>query len=272
VITLTQKASPLSIITVCFNEVQRVELTCRSVMQQMFQDFEWIVIDGGSTDGTLDILKQYVHRMTYFISEQDRGIYHAMNKGIGQAHGTYLLFLNGGDYLYAPETLTRVFARQNELTKDIYYGDALLDKGGNLHYHSLDFTNYYARLLKKSFLHQATFIKHELFQHYGLYDETFRISADLEFFLRVLVSSPNRTRHTIERLPFVVAVYENTAGLSTRDLQLRNSEHARARKRHYPGYYLIWDRVRTWFERIKKRGRHWAKAFLKHTLKIPYFQ
>lgn len=248
-----KNAQPLSIITVCFNERDRIRLTCESVVRQEFQDFEWIVLDGGSTDGTLEILQEFRHRIDYFVSKEDRGIYHAMNKGVRQAKGMYLLFLNGGDYLHRPDTLTRVFASGRERMKDIYYGDALFEREGGFKYHTPKFQDYYSRFLTKTFQHQSTFIKRELFERYGLYDESFRISADLDFFLRVLISNPNRKAHSIEHLPFVISVYENVHGVSTRDITRRESENVRIRKHHYPYSYIIRHRVRQWFREVKNR-------------------
>ncbi len=253
---------PFSIITVCFNEAQRIELTCQSVVQQTFQEFEWIVIDGGSTDGTLDILKRYAQRMTYFVSEPDCGIYHAMNKGVAQAHGTYLLFLNGGDYLYESDTLAKVFAHEQPLNKDIYYGDLILERDGVSERYSIDFTDTYATFARRTFPHQATFIKRTLFEMYGMHDESFKISADLEFFLRVFVSNPKRKQHRIGYVPFIVSVYENARGLSSSNLALRKIENKRARMQHYPARYLRFFR---WRKRFAVRKDAWMDA-MRHFL------
>ena len=241
---------PLSIITVCFNEAARIALTCESIVNQTFQDFEWIVIDGGSTDGTLDILQRYASRMNYVVSEPDRGIYHAMNKGIAQAHGVYLLFLNGGDYLYQSDVLEKVFVLRNDLEKDIYYGGLLLEKDGRFEEHFLDIKHPYRLLLKGAFPHQAMFIHRRLFEMYGLYDESLRISGDTEFFLRVFVRSHRRKSHTIEQLPFMISVYENVRGMSSRLAHLRKQENEAIRKRHYPRYYLFMTQEG---KRLKKR-------------------
>ena len=90
----------LSIITVCLNEERRIEKTAYSIVTQKCREFEWIVIDGGSTDGTLDILKRYNNNIKIIISEKDQGVYDAMNKGILCSEGEYCLFMNGGDKLY----------------------------------------------------------------------------------------------------------------------------------------------------------------------------
>jgi len=89
----------LTIITICYNIANQIERTLKSIENQTFQDFEWIVVDGASIDGTLEILQKYGSRINILISEKDKGIYDAMNKGILKSKGEYLLFLNGGDEL-----------------------------------------------------------------------------------------------------------------------------------------------------------------------------
>jgi len=174
----------LSIVTICKNE-PFIESTCQSVLEQTCQDFEWIVVDGGSTDGTLDILQKYRHRINKLISEPDEGVYPAMNKGIACAKGKYLLFLNGGDMLYEPQTLERVMPYLKKGAADIFYGDSyrLFDKEADC------FIKTYPDNLQKRFFldntlaHQSSFIKRELFARFGLYREDFRIVSDKEKWL-----------------------------------------------------------------------------------------
>ena len=97
-----------SIITVNFNNKEGLRKTIESVIRQSFRDFEYIVIDGGSTDGSADILKEYDAQIDYWVSEPDKGIYNAMNKGIVQAKGEYLNFMNSGDYFYDNQVLQHV--------------------------------------------------------------------------------------------------------------------------------------------------------------------
>ena len=103
----------LSIITICKNERDTIQNTCESIISQQFKNFEWIVIDGESNDGTVGYLSNFKHIMTHFISEKDDGIYHAMNKGIELSSGKYVLFLNGGDYFFSENSLN--FLKRIEL-------------------------------------------------------------------------------------------------------------------------------------------------------------
>ena len=241
------KELPFSIITVCFNEAARIALTCESVVNQTFQEFDWIVLDGGSTDGTRDILKQYAHRMNSFVSEPDRGIYHAMNKGIAQARGTYLLFLNGGDYLYQPDVLASVSTSLTSRAKDLYYGDIFFERRDHWKRVSIELTNPYELFIRRTLPHQAMFIKRELFERYGYYDESFPIAADLDFLLRVFVSSSSRKEHTIEHLPVLISVYDSMHGASARDLPTTRTEKNNLRRKHYPVLYFLY---RQWTPRI----------------------
>ena len=172
----------LSIITVCKDIAAEIGDTCDSVVRQTWRDFEWLVVDGASTDGTLAVLEKYRGRMTTLVSEPDRGVYHAMNKGIALARGEYLLFLNGGDYLASDTTLERVFAVRREA--DVLYGDELhlYPEDGQIEARKAP----PAADLDKLFFaydiinHQAAFIRRELFSRFGPYDEDLPIAADRE--------------------------------------------------------------------------------------------
>lgn len=107
----------ITIITVVYNGAQFLEDTIKSVINQSFKNFEYIVIDGGSTDGTLEIIQKYQSHIAKWISEPDKGIYDAMNKGIDLSTGSWLNFMNAGDSLYSSEVLENVF--DNEISQDI---------------------------------------------------------------------------------------------------------------------------------------------------------
>ena len=176
----------LTVITVCRNE-QNIERTCRSVVSQTWQDFEWIVVDGASTDGTLEILEKYKDRIDVFVSEPDSGIYNAMNKGIRLAHGEFLNFMNGGDEFASARTLETVF-REPENSYDKYgiiFGDAITENNGVKRLISFPRKRALSRLVVEGFSinHQSAFIRRDLFQKFGFYDESYRIAADYKMWL-----------------------------------------------------------------------------------------
>lgn len=174
----------ITIITVCLNIVDTIRRTCDSIVKQTFRDFQWIVVDGASTDGTLDILKEYTSRIDIFISEPDSGIYNAMNKGIKLAEGEYLLFLNGGDKLTNNEVLDNIVGKLS------YYPIITCNLNIINHNGKKDFTwhpksneDFYNNTLP----HNSTFILKQLFEKYGFYDENLKICADREFFVKTIV-------------------------------------------------------------------------------------
>ncbi len=114
----------ISIVTVTFNAKNVLESTIQSIVNQTCTNYEYLIIDGGSTDGTLDIIRQYQPHIDYWISEPDKGLYDAMNKGLQAARGKYVWFMNAGDRIYAPDTLARM-VETCPPDADIYYGDAL---------------------------------------------------------------------------------------------------------------------------------------------------
>ena len=171
----------LSIITINYNNRDGLLNTIESVVCQTFRDFEWIVIDGGSTDGSKELIEEYSEHFSYWVSEPDKGIYNAMNKGIKVAKGEYLQFLNSGDSLYNSQSLARCFSRA--INCDILYGDLVLTDGKSttsLKYpDNISLKFFYDRTL----CHNSTFIKRILLQKEP-YNENFRIVSDWEFFLK----------------------------------------------------------------------------------------
>lgn len=195
----------ISIVTICYNIESSIVPTCESVIAQTYPNFEWIVVDGGSTDGTLDVLKSYEGRMTRLISEKDNGIYDALNKGIREASGTWIVFLNGGDSFASHSVLEEIFNKTRD-DADIIYGNTLLSKEGKVfdHVHADD-VNEAGRIFffGNCINHQSAFIRRELFERYGLYDETYKICADHE---KWVVFATNNCRFKWEDI--FVAIYD----------------------------------------------------------------
>lgn len=175
----------ISVITVSYNAVDSIEETILSVINQTYTNVEYIIVDGGSSDGTVDIIKKHESRISYWISEADNGIYNAMNKGISLSHGDYLLFLNAGDFLYSTKVFETVF--MNDISADIISCTTLGYRNGKLSYVkkapkvvTLSF------FIEDSLSHPATLIKRTLFQNF-LYDESKRIVSDWKFFIEALI-------------------------------------------------------------------------------------
>ena len=176
----------LSIITVNLNNRDGLRKTIDSVVSQTFKDFEWIVIDGGSTDGSRELIEQYADHFAYWVSEPDKGIYNAMNKGIKVAKGEYLQFLNSGDWLWEDDTLQKVFSEGFE--EDILYGDCIEADGSlSVFPEAIDTLFMYRGTLN----HQSSFIKATLFKD-SLYSEEYKIASDWFFFIsRIIFENTN---------------------------------------------------------------------------------
>lgn len=234
----------LSIITVCFNEADRIERTLASVADQTFRDFEWIVIDGGSSDGTVERLQHYRDCFAEFISEKDAGIYNAMNKGIALAQGEYLFFLNGGDYLSDNETLSRIFS--GRLDADFVYGDITVIGDNRSERLVMPPEISAESLYRKTIPHQSTFTKRSLFERAGSYDERYAIVADYEFILRSLL----RYNATFQYVPVAFSCYADD-GVSS-DAVKRKAEKALVHKRYYSVFQrlMLKYRIRTKLHRL----------------------
>ena len=186
----------ISIITITYDAAQWLERTMRSVLAQTSKDYEYIIVDGASTDGTVDIIKrlepQFEGRLSWK-SEPDKGLYDAMNKGIARAKGDFLWFVNAGDEIYAPDTLAHVVAAATEET-DIVYGKACIVNAEGIkvsEHHKVTPPD----LQRKHFLnglivcHQAIAVRRSIA---GKYNTDYRICADYDWCVRaVSVSKQN---------------------------------------------------------------------------------
>lgn len=176
----------LSIITVNLNDRLGLEKTLESVVYQTFKDYEHIVIDGGSTDGSSIVIDTFKNNLAFYLSEPDSGIYNAMNKGLSQAKGEYCLFLNSGDWLINQEVLKKVFSIG--YSEDILFGSLNVIKSGKkIGIATTPRKLTLQSLYKGTIHHQAAFIHKSLFEKYGYYNENYRIRADWDFWLRAII-------------------------------------------------------------------------------------
>ena len=216
----------LSLITINYNNREGLKKTIDSVVAQTFKDFEWIVIDGGSTDGSRELLEQYAEHFAYWVSEPDKGIYNAMNKGIDHAQGDYLQFLNSGDWLNGPDTLQSFFAIS--LEGDIVYGDQDYYKGDTLFESRKQPDNLSLKYLYEwSLGHSSSFIKRELLaeEHYN---ENYRIVSDWEFFLKKAIENKSFVHR-----PITVGCFD-MSGISMANQELLHKERESVAKTVLP--------------------------------------
>ena len=219
-----------SIITINLNNAPGLEKTMASVLSQTFTDYEYIIIDGASTDGSLDLIKSHADKLAYWVSEKDAGIYDAMNKGIAVAKGAYCLFLNSGDYLFEKDVLQHVVARNPGA--DIVYGDIMTVRDGVMAGKIVGPDKISSLfLLVNVIVHPAQFIKRDLFIKHGSYSTDYRIGSDYDFFLKMFFS----TNFTYLHVPITISVFD-LSGISSDPLnqKLNFEERKRIQKTYYP--------------------------------------
>lgn len=199
----------VSVITVCYNAAAVIEATLKSVLSQDYDGVEFIVVDGGSTDGTKDIISRYAHRIDRFISEPDHGIYDAMNKGIMLASGQYVNFMNAGDTYFSPSAISNVMAAS--AGEQFIAGIARLNTGNALWTPIRRDFRFSEVQTGGAVNHQSSFISRQLLIDLGLYNTDASIIADDLFFLDAVVF------HSATYLPVdvMVANYDCT-GVSNR--------------------------------------------------------
>ena len=174
----------LSVITIVYNNVRDIERTIQSVINQTYSNIEYVIVDGLSNDGTLQVIDKYKSQITKLISEKDEGIYDAMNKGLALATGDYVIFMNSGDEFYDNETVAAVFAAADEA--DIYYGETemIADDGSSLgqrrHKAPAKFT-WRGFKYGMSISHQAIYIRRSLAEPY---DPRYQLSSDIDWIIR----------------------------------------------------------------------------------------
>lgn len=218
----------LSIITINYNDVNGLEKTINSVINQTFQDFEYIIIDGGSSDKSIELIQGNNDRINYWVSEKDSGVFNAMNKGIKVAHGTYLLFLNGGDVLNGDSAL-QDFISSPDFEGDIIYGDYKFDKGGKVYPDKLTPLFF----MRSSLPHQSTFFKKTVFDTMGYYDESYKIVSDRAFFIKCFFSNQFVFKH----VNYFLSVFDLSGISNDSNFTLKKNEEDDAVFKEYYGVF-----------------------------------
>ena len=204
----------LSIITINLNNKDGLINTAESVIAQTWTNYEWIIIDGGSTDGSVEIIKEHLaktEKITYWCSEKDGGVYPAMNKGIEKASGEYCWFLNSGDYVCKNTTLEEIFAKKFD--EDIVFGDIISTDKKTYKIIKSNKRNVRSPVSWINFPaipHQASFIKKKLFTELGGYRTDFKLASDVEFPMKAIFNHGATTKY----INTVFAFYDRV-GLSS---------------------------------------------------------
>ncbi|MAW97086.1 MULTISPECIES: glycosyltransferase family 2 protein [unclassified Leeuwenhoekiella] len=187
----------ISIITIVYNNREHIASCIESVLGQSYPDVEHLVIDGGSTDGTQAVIEGYADQLGYYKSEPDKGLYNALNKGIKQATGDVIGILHSDDLFYAEDTLAQIAAAFKQSQADLVYANGMYVERDDI---SRVKRVYRSKPYKKRYLnwgwiplHTTIYVKKEVFERYGLYDESYRIASDYEISLRWFKASDLKT-------------------------------------------------------------------------------
>ncbi len=222
----------ISVITINYNDRNGLYNTLLSVFEQSNKNFEFLVIDGGSTDGSEKLLDDYKNKISYTVSEKDNGIYHAMNKGIKAASGDFIIFMNSGDVFYNETVMETIVAELKE-TDEIVYGDVLVKSAfsGNtkvqVHPEKLTFKYFYERTICQ----QACIVKKTLFDTVFYFNEDYKIASDWEF-LTVAIFKANSS---FRKIPHVIAIFD-TSGVSSNEKmrKIAVSEREQTLEKYFP--------------------------------------
>lgn len=264
----------LSIITINLNNCKGLQKTIDSIIAQTFIDYEWIIIDGGSTDGSRELIEQYANHFAFWVSEPDKGIYNAINKGIAQAKGEYIQILNSGDCLFESGTLEQLFS--NQYDADILYGDAicLYPDGSRLDkkYPDTVSLNYF---IHDVINHQASFYRRKVFDGHP-YNEKYMIASDWAYCMEA-VCRGMRFKHICQNI-----VYYDNDGISAQwserqikeredilntyippqlkpDMEVLDELHKLHKRRSTAKLYDRCLRFCKWWDKTMKKIEKWRK-------------
>ena len=252
----------VSIITITYNDLEGLKDTYRSIRQQTFRDFEWIVVDGGSTDGTKAFLEEHQEELAWWCSEKDKGVYNAQNKGTEHARGEYSIYMNSGDSFFSDDVLQRVF--EQETNADVIYGNWMLvfENGKKRLGHAPEAADL-AYFFEDNMCHQSMLIRTEAVRNRP-YDESFRIYADWEEWLALLTQGKRFERRDLTICNFLVGGISTGDNASEKLKAERKAEIKRIQERYYPELWREsmsrvtpvlkeYEAVRNWMERGGKK-------------------
>lgn len=228
----------VSIITVVYNGEKYLEQTIQSVINQTYDNLEYIIIDGGSTDGTLDIIKKFDDKIAYWISERDEGIYDAMNKGIKKASGQWINFMNAGDKFFSADVLENVV---NHLTANLVYGNHAVYSDDPSIY-TISYVKNYSDTRNIPFCHQSLFASTDLLNQTP-FDLKYKIAGDYDQYIRCKSKGA-----TIKHIPITVALYLD-GGISSISRGKLIKEYYEITKKYFPFnatviYWIRWLKLK----------------------------
>jgi glycosyltransferase involved in cell wall biosynthesis len=241
----------LSIITINYNNLSGLKRTVESIIPHHSEDMEYLVIDGGSTDGSADIIKKNGDKISYWVSEPDSGIYNAMNKGIRQAKGEYILFINSGDTI-RPDADIKFIISQLTGEDIIFFDLEIADSiAGNNYIKKYPDQPDFKYFVEDTLPHPGSFIRKELLESYGFYSENFKIVADWAFFMDAICIGKSTYKHIDS---YFSTFYLDGISSDDKNRQLLFDERNAHIQKTYPVFYSLykeWSDTKTELYKLK---------------------
>jgi glycosyltransferase involved in cell wall biosynthesis len=238
-----------SIITVNLNNILGLRKTIENVVCQTFTDYEYVIIDGGSTDGSVEVIQEFADKITYWVSEADKGIYNAMNKGIDVAKGDFICFLNSGDEFFSKYSLQLLAGNITDSKAELFFGNFITinEITGKTIYWDVSYVRDRSDLLPHTFLHNATFYSRNLFERIGRFNERFKICADLDWYMNAMINH----QVSFQIIPVLLSVFNGGRGISSVQMDLHKYERAVLFQKYFSGFEIALFSGRT-YQRLKK--------------------
>ena len=242
----TKQQPFITVVTICYNSKNHIKETITSVLNQSYSNKEYIIIDGASTDGTLEIIEPFRKHIDIFISEPDNGIYHAMNKAVSKSSGEWVIFMNAGDVFVDNSILKQVSYSLNK-DIDVLYGDILVLKNKKLEVKEAppEINDFH----RMPFCHQAVFTSTSLLKEYP-FDEKYHLSADFKFYKQLQLNN-----FRFQKTPIPITVYDRTGisnsqrtkGLSENIAIIKEVDNWKQKLLLLPRLYLVkyWQTLRS---------------------------
>lgn len=240
------KKQPLvTIITVVFNAENFIEETILNVISQNYLNIEYIIVDGGSTDNTLEIIEKYKNKISYNVSAPDLGIYDAMNKGVKISSGEWIIFMNSGDVFANSKVISNFFSNKINPSVKLIYGNTIVkDRDKKIIPPAIINRNFF---FFETICHQSIFINKNVFQEIGFHNLNFRIISDREFLLRASSKNLKFTYFDID-----VCIWDSY-GFSLQNIHLIENEVQQMRKIHFKTFDIFVIQLRNWMLSFKNK-------------------
>lgn len=238
---MESKMPKITIVTVTFNAIGCLEKTINSIIEQNYSNLEYIIIDGGSIDGTIDIIHKYETKISCWISEPDHGIYDAMNKGIHLASGEWINFMNAGDQFASSDILYKIFNNKKISNVDFIYGDSIReDNLGAYYYQAKPFWESTKYCPIGGICHQSSFVRLDWAKKNN-FDLHYRYSADYAFMWNLYNAGKK-----FYYIPMAIALYDLTNSFSTREVKGVINDAAEITRTEKKLYFYCWREYKYW--------------------------